>query len=92
MDHDETKRGASGSALGWPVARRTPLGQHLLDTRDPALGRQQRRLLLLVDGRRDVHVLGLILDELPIIEELTKMAAAGWVEWSVTPATLRRAA
>lgn len=85
MHLDGMKRMRLGAPATLSAPRRTPLGQALLDAR-------QRRLLVLLDGRRDPYVLGLILDDVPIVDELCKLVAQGWVEWEAAPAWLRQAA
>ncbi len=63
-----------------PPPRKTAAGGEALASRDPRFNAVQRRLLILIDGRRDRLILQGLLPAADVGRELDALAAAGLIE------------
>lgn len=63
-----------------PAPRKTAAGTLALNDRDPRFNAVQRRLLILIDGRRDALILQGLLPAADVKLELDTLAAAGLID------------
>jgi hypothetical protein len=55
----------------------------MLQVRDTAVGSVQRRLLILIDGRRDLTILQALMPDQNVAQELGSLASAGLIDWAM---------
>ncbi|MEN3110877.1 hypothetical protein ACFONG_03370 [Uliginosibacterium paludis] len=63
-----------------PPPRKTAAGAEALARRDPRFNAVQRRLLILIDGRRDALILQGLLPDADVPAELERLAGAGLID------------
>ena len=63
--------------------KKTDAGHRALQVRDTTIGSTQRRLLILIDGQRDLRILQALMPDQKLGQELDTLAAAGLIDWAM---------